>query len=174
MKKQLKKIMLLFAGVLISGLLNAQDLVVSLTNGNSEVFSVSDIMSIKFGTSDMILNESNGTVNTWAIDDVDNYSFDGTANLSDGKSLLEEDVNVFPNPASEKVNIMFTSNIAQGISIQIIDATGKLIYTIYEGEHQGEKTYIWSPQLQGKAKAGNYFCKISTENKVITQSIIIQ
>jgi hypothetical protein len=174
MKKQLKKITLLFAVMLMCSLLKAQDLVVSLTNGNSESFPVSDIMSIKFGASDMILNESNGTTNTWAIDDIDNYSFDGTASLSDSKLLLEVDVNVFPNPASDKVNIMFNSNIIQRISIQIIDATGKLMYTVYEGVHQDKKTYIWTPQLQGKAKTGSYFCKITTENKVITQPIIIQ
>lgn len=153
---------------------NAQDLIVSLTNSSTETFPVSDILSIKFGSETMILNELDGTVNTWLIDDIDNYSFDGTANLSYNENLLKEDVNVYPNPASEKLNIEFSSNISQNISITIVDASGKLVYKVFNGIHQDKNTYIWTPQSQGKVKVGNYFCKIITENKIITQPIVVQ
>lgn len=174
MKRHLKKITLLLAGTLIGGIVHAQDLVVSLTNGNNETFAVADINSIKFGATEMILNETNGTVNTWTIDDIDNYSFDGTTNINNESELLKENVAVFPNPATDKVNIQFNSNQTQQIQIEIVDASGKVIHQVYKGQHKEESSFVWTPQSQGSVGAGNYFCKITTENKVITQSIIIQ
>ena len=174
MRTQLKRGLFLIATLCIGSLSMAQDLVVSLTNGNTETFAVSDIMSIKFGATDMILNESNGTVNTWTIDDIDNYSFDGVASIDSEANILEENAKVYPNTATDKVNIQFNSNQVQQIEVEIIDATGKLIYKVFQGQHTDESSFVWIPQSQGKAGSGNYFCKITTENKVITQPIIIQ
>jgi NADH dehydrogenase/NADH:ubiquinone oxidoreductase subunit G len=174
MKKYLRKPLLMIVTMLFGGVIHAQDLVVSLTNGNTETFAVSDITSIKFVATDMILNESNGTVNTWTIDDIDNYSFDGVAITDSEANLLVENATVYPNPATDKVNIQFNSNQMQQIQVEIIDAAGKLIYKVFQGQHTDESSFVWTPQSQGNAGTGNYFCKITTENKVITQPIIIQ
>ena len=68
----MKKGLLILSLVIIGFCVNAQSLVVTLTNSTTEVFPISDIQSIKFGTETMILNELDGTVNTWNIDDIDN------------------------------------------------------------------------------------------------------
>lgn len=174
MKTQLKKLLFLLIGMLMFGTTEAQDLVVNLTNGNTETHLVSNISSIKFNSNNIVLKDNNGTVYTWAIDDIDNYTFDGVTDLSDELALVRETATTFPNPSSENVNIVFNSNIAQRITIVITDAKGRLVYKIFEGKHENEKTYIWIPQSQGNAEIGNYFCRITTENKVITQPIIIQ
>ena len=61
-KHKSKPIALLAAGLLWAGLTQAQDLVVTLTNGNTESFAVANIQSIKFGAEDMSLYELRGVL----------------------------------------------------------------------------------------------------------------
>ena len=161
---------LFVAAMLFSFGLSAQNLIVTLTNSNTESFPVSDIQSIKFGASDMILNESNGTISTWSIDDIDNYAFEGSANINEEFNVVNDNLTIFPNPASKKVNIEYSTNFTGRITIDIINANGKQIQHVYQGSHKGEKQYTWNTNV----KPGIYYCRIVTENKVTTKPIIIQ
>ena len=40
-----------------------------------------------------------------------------------------EDVNLYPNPASEKLNVAISTNDAQTIQAKVVDVTGKVVYT---------------------------------------------
>lgn len=167
-----KPIALLAAGLLWAGLIQAQDLVVTLTNGNTESFTVADIQSIKFGAADMSLYELNGTTNVWNIDDIDNYAFDGVANLQESMNVSTDNLNVFPNPSSDNVTINYASNFSGKISISAIDMSGKQVEAIYSGEHNTETEIVWNAKQNNPS--GKYLIKIATENKVITKPIIIQ
>src|SRR5690554_5794919 len=114
-----KKTILLFFVLLASIGLNAQNLVVTLTNSNVETFAVSDIQSIKFEQGTMILNEFDGTVNNWNVDDIDNYEFNGTVNISENESITTSELNIFPNPTTNNVTVNFTSNAKSSISIAV-------------------------------------------------------
>jgi hypothetical protein len=50
--------------------IKAQNLVVTLNNSTIETIPIATIQGIKFGTSSMILNEFDGTVTTWNIQDL--------------------------------------------------------------------------------------------------------
>ena len=69
------RLVLVLMTILCSIGLNAQNLVVTLTNTTTASFPISDIQSIKFGASSMILYKLDGTVTTWDIIDIDNYAF---------------------------------------------------------------------------------------------------
>jgi hypothetical protein len=56
------------------------------------------------------------------------------------------------------------------IVIDIIDLNGKQIQEVYRGAHEGQQTYQWF----SSSVKGIYFCRISTNKKVITKPIIIQ
>ncbi len=169
MKKAQKLLLAIFAVVSSMGL-KAQNLVVTLTNSTTETFSVSGIQSIKFGAETMILNELDGTVTTWDIEDIDNYAFDGTANLSDELNIESSNLTVYPNPASNLVNLAFTTSKVTTVTIDVLDASGRVVEQVYQGEHQGEQTYKWNSHV----KSGTYYCRINTGNKIITKPIIIQ
>ena len=169
MKKAQKLLLAIFAVVSSMGL-KAQNLVVTLTNSTTETFSVSGIQSIKFGAETMILNELDGTVTTWDIEDIDNYAFDGTANLSDELNMESSNLTVYPNPASNLVNLAFTTSQVTTVTIDVLDASGRVVEQIYQGEHQGEQTYTWNSNV----KMGTYYCRINTGSKIITKPIIIQ
>lgn len=167
--KSLALLVTLFLGV---GGIKAQDLVVTLTNGNTESFAVANIKSIKFGASDMSLYELNGTTNIWNINDIDNYAFDGLANLEESMNISSNNLNVFPNPSSDNVTIYYTSNFSGKITISVTDMNGKQVEDIYFGEHNTETEIYW--KAKEKNPSGKYLIKITTENKVITKPVIIQ
>lgn len=169
MKKTQKLLIAIFT-VVFSMALKAQNLVVTLNNSTTEAFPVSGIQSIKFGAESMILNELDGTVTTWDIAVIDSYAFEGTANLSDELNIESSNLTVYPNPASNLVNLAFTTSHATIVTIEVLDASGRLIEQVYQGEHQGEQTYKWNSNVQ----SGTYYCRINTGSKIISKPIIIQ
>lgn len=166
--------MLLAFVLLVSIGLNAQNLVVTLTNSNIETFAVSDIQSIKFDQGAMILNELDGTVNNWNVDDIDNYEFDGVANINETITITTDELNVYPNPSSDQVHINYTSNRSGAITIAVYDMNGRMIEELFSGEHQEATEATWNSQQSGMVKSGKYLIRITTESKVITKAIIIQ
>ncbi len=167
----MKKNILLLALLLLSSMgINAQNLVVTLTNASIETFPISSIKSIKFGNSTMILNELNGTVTTWDISDINNYDFSNSVGLNDQMNIENSTLQLFPNPSSNLVNIQFSGVQVGNIVIDILDVNGKQIQEVYRGAHEGQQTYQWL----SNSVMGIYFCRISTDKKVITKPIIIQ
>jgi hypothetical protein len=148
----------------------AQNLVVTLTNSTTETFPISNIQSIKFGTSSMILNELDGTITTWSIDDIDHYAFHQTTGLNEQLILENSHLSIYPNPASNLVNIAFSSAHSSQISIDIMDASGKIIDQVFDGKHQDGHVYQWNNSVRN----GMYFIRIFTETKVITKPVVIQ
>jgi hypothetical protein len=170
MKRNAKGFVLLLITVLCSIGLSAQNLVVTLKNSATESFPVSGIRSIKFGAETMVLNQLDGTVTIWNIEDIDKYAFDEDIGASDPLQADNSDVIVFPNPAANLVNIQFTSGQNTSLTIDIIDSNGKHIQQVYMGDHQGTHAYQWNSSVP----KGVYYCRIATDSKVITKPIIIQ
>jgi hypothetical protein len=141
---KLKQAKLLALVVLTSIVVNAQNLVVSLTNSSIESFPVSAIKSIKFGTETMIQNKLDGTVSIWNIDDIDNYAFDGVTNINETVTLKREELNVYPNPSDDLVQINFSSNRSGEISIDVYDMNGRLFEKLFHGNHQDNTLLTWS------------------------------
>ena len=165
----------LLALTLLSAIgLQAQNLVVTLTNSNTETFAVADVQSIKFGTETMILNELDGTVNTWDIDDIENYAFDGVANIHESTTVTSDEVNVYPNPSSGLVHINYTSNLSGKITITVYDVNGRVIEELFNGVNQETTLVSWSAKANNMVQAGKYMVKITTPSKTITKPIIIQ
>lgn len=170
MKKLILTSLLFFIGFNIT----AQDLIVTLTNSSQESFPVSDIQSIKFGQETMILNELDGTVNTWNIDDIDNYAFDGVANIDETTITTTDDLNIFPNPTMDKVTINYTSNQSGKINIAVYDINGRVVDEVFNGQHNEETEISWSAKQNSAVQSGKYLIKITKQTKVITKPVIVQ
>lgn len=167
-------------GVLLVGLmlvstnaLKAQDLLVNLNSGEIENYPISEISSLKFGTTSMILTKLDATQVTWEIDDIASYSFDESNALTIENSE-KWDLSVFPNPAREKVTISFKSDMNENITIDIIDVSGKVITQLINGKHHSSTDVTWNVHEKTQVMPGTYICRIQTDNKLITRPIIIQ
>lgn len=147
----------------------SQNLVVTLLNNTTQSFPISNIKSIKFQSSLMILKENNGTTTSWDITNINNYSFISALGIEDNVFVEKTSLVIFPNPATNLVNIQFDSNLNSTIKIEIIDINGRIIDQIYKGEHQGDQIYKWNSNVQ----KGVYYCRLMTDYKTITKPIII-
>src|SRR5690554_959200 len=170
----MKKITLIILLFVISTITYGQNLIVTFTNSSTESFPITDIQSIKFSADEMVLYELNGTTNTWNINDIDNYAFDGSASIDDAIEITQENLTVFPNPATDKIIVNFESNSSDKITISIIDINGKVVAHLFEGNHNEVTQIEWSINSEGNVTPGTYLCKIKTSHKVITKTILIQ
>lgn len=158
--------------VLLPGWLFSQTLIVENISGSSSSHSLADVLSIKFSPSEMLVNLNNGTASIYDIEEIDFYKIElGSTDLSGAE--IEENVNIFPNPATEVLNINFSSNYKGEISVQIIDNAGRLIDQVFVGNHSGETQLKWHFQ-EKQIVAGQYFCVITSSKGRITKPITIK
>lgn len=89
------------------------------------------------------------------------YIYDDN-NVNINSQLTSEQLHIYPNPSNGRFTI--TNYESQITNIQIIDITGKII-------HKSE--FVISNQQFSIPKKGIYIIKIKTENKILTQKLII-
>ena len=153
--------------ILSSHIVAAQNLTLTLLDNTTQSFPVSNIKSLKFVSGNMVLKQNDGTITSWTIPSISNYSFGA---LSTEDFIVEKnDLIVYPNPSSDIVNIKFISNIDSRIRIDIIDVNGRFIATIYQGDYKKDHTFQWMSHHKGV-----YFCRLITENRIISKPIIIK
>ena len=157
--------------MLTSYVIRAQNqLIVTLTNGQTDAFNVSDIRSVKFVNNTMNLTENNGSQSSWNIDNVSQYAFSGASSIVPTNGSTSDQVKIFPNPVSDNLNVEYWSLRAGKISIELLDLNGKVVRTVFEGSHQGKQTYTWTKDLP----SGYYLCRIVSASKSITKPFVIQ
>ena len=157
--------------MLTSYVIRAQNqLIVTLTNGQTDAFNVSDIRNVKFVNNTMNLTENNGSQSSWNIDNVSQYAFSGATSIVPTTGSSSDQVKIFPNPVSDNLSVEYWSLRTGKITIQLLDLNGKVERSIFEGTHQGKQTYTWTKDLP----SGYYLCRIVSESKSITKPFIIQ
>jgi hypothetical protein len=162
--KHLNTFILLFGFSLFS---YAQELVITLTNSTTESFAVSQIASLSYGPGTLILSELNGTTTTWHTVNIDNFSFGSLS--TPNHELTTHELIIYPNPATNLVNIQFKADPLTLVKIDIFDATGKHIKQVFNGVQEDNKLYQWNSNVE----KGVYYCKIETDKKIISKPIII-
>ena len=157
--------------MLTSYIAQAQNqLTVTLTNGQTDAFNVSDIRSIKFINNTMNITENNGSQSSWSIDDISEYSFKGTNSIDQTTGSTNDHFRIFPNPTLDKLSMEYWSPQESKISIELLDLNGKLVRSIFDGMHQGKQTYTWTKDLP----SGIYICRIISKYKNISKPFVIQ
>jgi endoglucanase len=88
---------------------------------------------------------------------------------------IESEVNVYPNPASEKVKISFYAASPGKLEITIHDLSGRIIKTLYNGDcSAGVQQLIWNLNNETVlVQNGIYFCRIRFDNQEITRKISV-
>jgi hypothetical protein len=145
-------------------------LIVTLTNGQTDAFNVSDIRSLKFINNTMNLTENNGSLSSWNIDNVSQYAFSGANSIVPTTSSTSDLIRIFPNPVSDNLSVEYWSSRTGKITIQLLDLNGKVVRSVFEGTHQGKQTYTWTKDLS----SGYYLCRIISSSKSITKPFVIQ
>jgi hypothetical protein len=160
------------AGLLLAFSFGAQaqnQMLVETTTSGTEGFLVSEIRSIKFGASTMIINLNSGNQATYNIADIAQYYFADATSIGANASVLGRNLSINPNPASEQINIVYNNEREERINIELLDATGRSIASIYSGKHQGKQAYTQNLDVP----AGLYFCRITADGETSTKPFVV-
>jgi len=143
-------------------------MLVELTDGSTEVYPVSDIRSIKFVDATMVINLWSGNPVAFDIVEIDKYYFN-FLNSTEGHSSVSNPLNIYPNPATDQIAIVYNSLNYEHISIDLMDATGRCIARPFCGEHTGKVVYKHPLCIA----AGLYFCRVTSEHATITHPFAV-
>lgn len=82
-------------------------------------------------------------------------------------------LSVFPNPASDAVQIQFQLQETTDVQLTVVNALGQPLTQLARGRHApGMHHTTWHPQ--GYVKPGLYLIKLATANQVITRKVIVR
>lgn len=77
-----------------------------------------------------------------------------------------------PNPFSGVTNILYSLETASNVTFEVIDVTGKVVMTSYEGNKAAGQEFTF--QLDGSAlQSGVYFYSLITDNGRVTRQMVI-
>ena len=102
--------------------------------------------------------------------DVEGRSLANDGNVIDNMDAYLENVEVYPNPTTDVVNVQCTMNNVQCSGIEVIDVYGKIITTV------GTR-FIASAQIPVQINvsglaAGMYFVRVTTDRGVVTKPFV--
>lgn len=108
----------------------------------------------------------------FVIEAVSEHACENISSTSTPEALVNN-VKIFPQPASDFINIQFTSseNLSE-TNIELIDLTGRTIQSLGKKEIL-EGDNLWNFALKSSIAHGIYFIKISNQNWSITQKLMI-
>jgi hypothetical protein len=81
------------------------------------------------------------------------------------------DLSVYPNPASEELNIAFSSNNSSSMQVRLIDQTGRMVQSLQINSSAGLNNYRMN--LRGLA-GGLYELQFVSEGQTASRKIVIQ
>lgn len=121
---KLSIVILLFFGSI--SLKSQNSLYVKETSNIQTIYGLSNVQKLTFNTGDMTVNEIGGNTDIYSLSGIRYLSFsDFTADISVNKEFTN--VQLFPNPAREEINICLNSHEAVNLTIEIISIQGKIL-----------------------------------------------
>jgi hypothetical protein len=102
---------------------------------------------------------------------VDNLAFSGTVTGLKNQESFLSDMNVFPNPSIETINVNLNLKTAQKVSVELFDMTGKLVISKDFGIIQGDTKQVIN--VNGIPK-GTYVLRVIAEKGIEVKKIIIE
>lgn len=106
---------------------------------------------------------------TTMASDIRNF-LSGATNIEENPTDLNN-ISVFPNPANESVSIGFNLKTDGEVVIDVIDLTGRVITTVFNGDMQNG--FITKSVNTADIPTGNYFVRISSRGNVIQQKLSV-
>ena len=88
------------------------------------------------------------------------------------KFVSGNNLSVYPNPASDRVSITFTTAVSCKAKLELYDMSGKLVKNLYEGvlsKNARQKIELSTSSLP----AGIYIVNLQTENEIVSQSKLV-
>ena len=155
----------------------AQNLRIDFTNGDSEVFPISDVVSIKaeLDTIQLLLND--GSLYAWGGNTIRKMNHETVITNVDA-SVKENALRVFPNPSTGMVAISIDVSelSSSATTLEVFDLSGQLVKQIPFQANTGNLSFVWdgTDQTNNAVPSGTYLCVINDKENRFTQKVVIQ
>jgi len=169
--KRTKYLLMCMAASLYASTSFTQDLVLNLLSGETENYPTADIRSIKFPGNNMVITQHDGTLISMDIASISSYGFDLGLSANAGSAAVATVLKMYPNPASERVQIAYTGRESAVLTVEILDGSGRVVESLYSGSHSSETNLVWHP---GAVARGTYLCRVIASDRVVSGKIIVQ
>lgn len=167
-RKILIVLLLLIYG-LTGRLFAQQSIYVKQTDGITNQIPLSQVQSITFTGTDMVLHKIDATTMVWAITDVQKYYYDIVSLVNETTKLDKNSVLVYPNPSNDNITIDYHVIENGKITISLISMDGRIIETLIS-DHKKKGKYTLNKSVN--IEAGCYFINFQNANQLITKKII--
>jgi len=133
MKLRFAKLSLLFLSlVAISTSVKSQSVYFNYTDGTNAGYNLEDVRKITFVADEMNLQLLDGSVYSWNVSSIGHYQYDenplGIDELLNKANAWQ--VSVFPNPATNVLNVRYNLPTEDKILIAVFDLQGKLLLEV--------------------------------------------
>jgi hypothetical protein len=150
-----------------------QNIYVHTSDGLTHTYPLIDVTSITFDGNVMNLNLITADTLSWNFSVIDYYNYDQWyVSVPEGLVLDRSGITVYPNPATEFVNVRYNMLANETVNVAVFDIRGSLIDEILsESQTKGEHSTIWSP-APGLSR-GTYILRIAIGNSMFNKLIIL-
>lgn len=171
MKKSYSYLIILFC-LLNCNLTNAQNIFVNNQDQTSSSYSIEEVQRLTFENDQLILRLFSGTEFSFSLSNLANYRY-GDQTLNTESFLAEAnawDLNIYPNPSKDVVNISFNLLEATSVTYQVFDLKGrKMIERKLPMLAKGKNNIEFSLKL---LSSGTYLIQLATERVKISRKLI--
>jgi hypothetical protein len=110
----------------------------------NKLFPYSDSVTVSFKTKADLSKYGNYKIVTYGVDNHDDYLFNDTLTLNIENTLITENIGVFPNPFTDKINVSVNSQTADMVQITISNLSGVRMYSVEKAVVTGNNSFTLS------------------------------
>lgn len=153
-------------------LTSAQNIFVNNQDQTSSSYSIEEVQRLTFENDQLILRLFNGAELSFSLSNLANYRY-GDQTLNTESFLAEANawnLDIYPNPSKDVVNISFNLLEATSVTYQVFDLKGrKMIERKLPMLAKGKNNIEFSLKL---LSAGTYIIQMATERVKISRKLI--
>jgi len=168
-----KRVKLIVMLLLVLGLtgVNAQTkLYVKEKAGGSTAFELSTIRKLTFLNGNLTVNKTDGNSSNFGLNDLRYLSFtDFSTGIQPILNAGKINFRIFPNPATDEIQMSYVSQKSGQLRLQIIDLQGKILHQEMILTQNGTNA---STINISQLRRGLYMCRIMDENNFETIKFI--
>jgi hypothetical protein len=120
----------------------------------------------------MLIYHDNGSILEFEISEIRKLTFDQMVSFTETPVLQKLlSMNLFPNPASNYINIDFSVPEEGEVVLELFSLNGVLVKSIYPGKlPSGNHSYRWQTS---DLVHGTYICMVRQNQQVLSRKVIV-
>ena len=114
---------------------------------------------------------TSGGGNNLFIDDINIYDANPSTSIADVEAR-KLNVSLAPNPFNNKLNVKFTLDQSENVTIEVLDITGRTLNVIQRNLTPGEQNIELKAQENNFSQPGVYFVRLRTSKSTVTKNVL--